>query len=115
EGADTGIDLMDGSAERRQDGFWVAGGTNDESIEGVWILIVGFVFGGPDRLVERALADVVDDADDLFDGVGSEGAVAVFLADRVFAGKVFIGEGLVDDRDSWSSGVILLGQETASQ
>ena len=90
-------------------------GADDEREEGVGILIVSLVFCGPDRLVERALADVVDDADDLFDGVGSKVAVAVFLADGIFAGEVLIGEGLVDDGDPGARGVILLSQETASQ
>ena len=95
--------------------FAIAGGADDEGKEGVGVLIVGLVFGGPDRFVEGALADVVDDADDLFDGVGGKVAVAVFLADGVFAGEVLVSECLVDDGDSGARGVVLFSQETTAQ
>ena len=61
-----------------------------------------------------AFADVVDDADDLTHGFGREARVADLFADGVFAGKVFAGEGLVDDEDLRLGRVFIVGEEAAA-
>src|SRR5262249_16443763 len=48
-------------------------------------------------------------------GFGRKLSIAIFFADRVFPGKIFLREGLVDHGDPGSGGVVCFGQEAATQ
>ena len=71
--------------------------------------------GGPDLGIERAFADIGDDADDLRQRFRRQGGVSYLLADGVFAGEVLAGQRFVDDDDVRLRFVFAVGEVAAAQ
>ena len=64
---DAGVEPVDGGGECGERGSWVLRGANDEEKVVTRTLVDGEIDGRAEGIVEPALADVVDDSDDLME------------------------------------------------
>src|SRR5262249_27822199 len=68
----------------------------------------------PKVVVESALADIPDHADNFANGFRVQIAVADLLSDGVFAGKILVRERLIDDDLLGFRGIVIFGEEPST-